>query len=218
MGALAGAISRAMTTPISVLTTRQQTSTANPKPGLFQTLLSIMRDEGVARLWRGLGPSLVLTVNPAITYGVFQRLRNLLLRLRARRAPTISPPPSLTRLETFLLGAVTKAIATVVTYPYIMAKVRLQWKPPSGVEAAAKGKGREGEGGAEDAEMVRYRDTWDVLRKVWRTDGFVGWYTGMPAQLLKAVLCQGILFVSKDVFTDATVTAFRMVYGMEKVA
>lgn len=33
----------------------------------------ILRDDGITGLWRGLKPSLVLTVNPAITYGVFER-------------------------------------------------------------------------------------------------------------------------------------------------
>lgn len=33
----------------------------------------ILREDGITGLWRGLKPSLVLTVNPAITYGVFER-------------------------------------------------------------------------------------------------------------------------------------------------
>lgn len=33
----------------------------------------IMRQDGITGFWRGLKPSLVLTVNPAITYGVYER-------------------------------------------------------------------------------------------------------------------------------------------------
>jgi adenine nucleotide transporter 17 len=33
----------------------------------------IMRRDGITGFWRGLKPSLVLTVNPAITYGVYER-------------------------------------------------------------------------------------------------------------------------------------------------
>lgn len=33
----------------------------------------ILREDGITGLWRGLKPSLVLTVNPAITYGVYER-------------------------------------------------------------------------------------------------------------------------------------------------
>jgi adenine nucleotide transporter 17 len=33
----------------------------------------IMKQDGITGFWRGLKPSLVLTVNPAITYGVYER-------------------------------------------------------------------------------------------------------------------------------------------------
>jgi hypothetical protein len=38
------------------------------------------------------------------------------------------PLPS--ALQLFLIGALAKCVATILTYPYIMAKVRLQWRPP----------------------------------------------------------------------------------------
>jgi hypothetical protein len=50
------------------------------------------------------------------------RLKEVLL---ARRQQGVLPA-KLTALESFALGAFCKSIATVVTYPYIMAKVRLQ--------------------------------------------------------------------------------------------
>jgi adenine nucleotide transporter 17 len=33
----------------------------------------IMKKDGITGFWRGLKPSLVLTINPAITYGVYER-------------------------------------------------------------------------------------------------------------------------------------------------
>ena len=50
------------------------------------------------------------------------RLKEVLLARRQQG----TLPPKLTALESFALGAFCKSIATVVTYPYIMAKVRLQ--------------------------------------------------------------------------------------------
>ena len=47
-----------------------------------------------------------------------------------------------------------------------MAKVKLQWKPPSGIKTLSK----------EDQEKIRYRSSWDVLTKVYRENGAVGWY------------------------------------------
>ncbi|KAJ3105541.1 ADP/ATP carrier protein [Phlyctochytrium bullatum] len=254
LGAVAGGISRTFTTPISVLTTRQQTTT--PPPPLTTALATLLREDGVLALWKGLGPSLVLTVNPAITYGLFERLKGLYVERLARRrarmataaggdAATVAAAAGavvLSTLETFLLGALTKALATVVTYPYIMAKVRLQWRPPKAEEldltplssasttpltvpsepastsspqpnptnAAAASKAHATEHRERLHEMVRYRGTWDVLRKVLATEGVVGLYAGMPAQLLKAVLCQGLLFVSKDEFQRLTLLLFSL--------
>ena len=37
-------------------------------------------------------------------------------------------------------------------------------------------------------------------RRVWRRNGLAGWYQGMGAQLVKAVLTQALLFMSKDQF------------------
>lgn len=42
----------------------------------------IYKQDGIPGFWRGLRPSLVLTVNPAITYGVFERESNSFLKCR----------------------------------------------------------------------------------------------------------------------------------------
>ena len=74
----------------------------------------IIAEEGVAGLWLGLGPSLVLTVNPAITYGVYERVKGIMLR-----AAGGSGEGSMTPWMTFLLGATSKTLATVVCTPSI---------------------------------------------------------------------------------------------------
>ncbi|KAJ3332135.1 ADP/ATP carrier protein [Blyttiomyces sp. JEL0837] len=211
LGALAGGISRTFITPISVVTTRQQTTTSsssNSHSQYFLTiLLKIARTEGIHKLWSGLPASLVLTINPAITYGLFERVKGLLLRYKLR----LGQKAVLTTIETFWVGAFTKALATVVTYPYIMAKVRLQWKPPAKIATKSpkyRNNGKE-QTIVEDFDSVHYKNALDVLIKVLKTEGVVGWYRGMNAQLLKAVLCQGILFVTKDYFTRATLKSFQ---------
>ena len=79
LGAVAGAIAQIFTIPVSVVTTRQQTQPKGDKKGLFDTGREVVGSEdGWTGLWRGLKASLVLVVNPAITYGAYQRLRNLM--------------------------------------------------------------------------------------------------------------------------------------------
>lgn len=75
-------------------------------------------------LWTGLKPGLVLTVNPAITYGVFERAKSWILS-EGREGG------KLTVGEAFWLGVFSKTLATVVTYPYIF------------VSAPAEGRKRE---------------------------------------------------------------------------
>lgn len=158
LGAIAGGISRAFTTPISVITTRLQ---AGSKQNLSSRDIwnQIWKDEGISGLWRGLNASLILTINPALTYGLFEQLKHYL-------------PKRPTPFQSFLIGAFTKSVATVVTYPYILAKTRLQ----AGRENSVLG----------------------CLLKVLKQDGIPGMYEGLNEQLSKSVLCQAILFALKD--------------------
>lgn len=88
LGAIAGALAQLFTTPLGVITTRQQTQTKNEKKGIMETAGEIINeDNGWTGLWSGFKASLVLVVNPAITYGSYQRLRVLLFPKRASLRP-----------------------------------------------------------------------------------------------------------------------------------
>lgn len=91
LGAVAGALAQIFTIPISVVTTRQQTQLKSEKKGMIETAKEIIDGpEGVAGLWRGIKASMVLVINPSITYGVYARLQTLLfpnkLKLAAHEA------------------------------------------------------------------------------------------------------------------------------------
>ena len=64
-------------------------------------------------LWLGLRPGLVLTVNPAITYGMFERVKSLLLTARGETNMNAKLSPWMA----FTVGAISKALATVVRAP-----------------------------------------------------------------------------------------------------
>jgi hypothetical protein len=79
LGAVAGAVAQLFTIPVAVVTTRQQTVSKHERKGLIATGQEVINSEdGWTGLWRGLKASLVLVVNPAITYGAYQRLRDQL--------------------------------------------------------------------------------------------------------------------------------------------
>ena len=88
LGAVAGAIAQIFTIPVSVVTTRQQTQPKGDKKGLIDTGREVVNSEdGWTGLWRGLKASLVLVVNPAITYGAYQRLKDFFFSRRTSLKP-----------------------------------------------------------------------------------------------------------------------------------
>ena len=88
LGAAAGAIAQVFTIPVAVITTRQQTQPKDDKKGLLDTGREVVNSEdGWSGLWRGLKASLVLVINPAITYGAYQRLRLLMFPRKVNLRP-----------------------------------------------------------------------------------------------------------------------------------
>ena len=77
--------------------------------------------------------------------------------------------------QLFLLGALVKIIATTLTYPYIMAKVRLQ---------IDQGKS--------------FKGILDVWSQVFVSAGMTGLFAGLSAQLTKSVLTNAIHFTAKE--------------------
>lgn len=79
LGAVSGAVAQLFTIPVAVITTRQQTQPKGEKKGLIETGREVVDSEdGWSGLWRGLKASLILVVNPAITYGAYQRLKDVI--------------------------------------------------------------------------------------------------------------------------------------------
>jgi hypothetical protein len=88
LGAIAGAVAQLCTIPVAVVTTRQQTQPKGEKKGMLDTAREVIEGEdGVSGLWRGLKASLVLVVNPAITYGAYERLKDTLFPGRSNLRP-----------------------------------------------------------------------------------------------------------------------------------
>lgn len=88
LGAIAGALAQLFTIPIATTTTRQQTQRRHEKKSMLGTAREIVESEdGWTGLWRGLKASLVLVVNPSITYGAYQRLRTMVFPNAVNLAP-----------------------------------------------------------------------------------------------------------------------------------
>lgn len=89
------------------------------KLSILQTVQHILATDGPLGLMRGLGPALVLVINPVIQYTVFEQLKNNLVKRRtaALRAAggAVAAAAVLTDLDFFLLGALSKFSKGVTT-------------------------------------------------------------------------------------------------------
>lgn len=83
-------------------------------------ITEIVSEEGPTGLWLGIKPALILTANPAITYGVYERVKGILLLAQEKASGASSK--KLSPWTAFLLGAVSKSLATVVSFTLFLQK------------------------------------------------------------------------------------------------
>ncbi|XP_053381876.1 peroxisomal membrane protein PMP34-like [Mercenaria mercenaria] len=77
--------------------------------GIIDCLRKIVKNEGVFALWNGTKPSLILTSNPAIQFMVYETVKRYFQKKLHQN--------ELSGLLYFIIGAISKTVATVVTYP-----------------------------------------------------------------------------------------------------
>ena len=157
-----------------------------------------------ARLYSGVGASLLLTVNPAIQHTCFEQARRRViggLRRRAarRNGGVVSGAKKIAELsvsDAFVLGAASKAVATFITYPLVRAKVLA--KAPERRDVSRKRRDASRKGAPPPAERHRGKSLPAVMRGVVETEGAAGLYKGLQAQLLKTVLVAAFSLTVKE--------------------
>ncbi|KAK0468345.1 mitochondrial carrier domain-containing protein [Desarmillaria tabescens] len=192
--------------PIWVVQTSQAVRTLNqgssdasgrPKrPGFIETIRGILAKDGIGAFWRGIGPALVLVMNPVIQYTVFEQLKNILIARRTtklRLAGAAAVTAVLSDWDFFFLGAISKLIATASTYPYIVIKSRMQ---------------------AGHSSALGYKSTLDGLLTILREEGIHGLYKGVGSKLTQSVLTAAILFAGQrriyEITKKALLTANKL--------
>ena len=207
-GAIAGSATVMLTNPIWVVNTRMTArksesdeqglpgAKSTKTPSTIGTFLSIIRDEGPARLFAGVMPALVLVINPILQYTVFEQLKNMLEKKR-RVTPT----------DAFYLGALGKLMATSITYPYITVKSRMH----------VAGKDRPKEDMLTSFCRIIKEDGWaglyggkQVLYEYLIVFGFLC-VIGIGPKVTQSVITAAFLFAFKDALYAMTVNARRKI-------
>ncbi|KAK0190966.1 mitochondrial carrier domain-containing protein [Armillaria mellea] len=205
-GLIAGSATTIISNPIWVVQTSQAVRTLNegssnasgrPKrPGFMETVRGILAKDGIRAFWRGIGPALVLVMNPVIQYTVFEQLKNTLIARRTaklRLAGAVAATAILSDWDFFFLGAISKLIATASTYPYIVIKSRMQ---------------------AGHSSALGYKSTLDGLLTILQEESIHGLYKGVGSKLTQSVLTAAILFAGQrriyEITKKALLTASKL--------
>ncbi|OBA24065.1 mitochondrial carrier [Metschnikowia bicuspidata var. bicuspidata NRRL YB-4993] len=203
LGALAAAISQLFTMPIGVITTQQQTDKEHRS--LYQLAREIYVHDGVHGFWKGLKVSLVLCINPSITYGSYERLKQIFFENKEFLGP----------LESFSLGMCAKSLATLSTQPLIVSKAMLQKKVAK--KTAAKDSGSVETETPDHDDDIHFNSFVEALAHLWQTEKIRGLYKGVAPQLLKGVIVQGMLFMFKDQLDLLFLAFLRMLKARKKL-
>lgn len=78
----------------------------------------IAKTEGIPALWAGAMPSLILVTNPAIQFMIYEMLK--------RRLTKLSGNNQIKGSTALLLGAISKSLSTILTYPLQVVQSKLR--------------------------------------------------------------------------------------------
>jgi len=195
IASLAGVVNVLATCPLWVANTRlklQSKKAAHERKytGLFDCLVKISQEEGIVTLWSGVVASLMLVSNPTINHVVYDKVKAVFIKqAQARGRKTLTP------VEIFTAGAIAKALATIMTYPVQLAQSRQRSgghghaPPPKKEEPDTKA------GVKPPPTREAYRNMFEVLARVYKNDGILGWFSGLEVKLLQTVLTAAFHFL-----------------------
>ncbi|KAG0238834.1 hypothetical protein BGX31_003160 [Mortierella sp. GBA43] len=253
LGAEAGILSRFFTNPIHVVTTRQQvmgkelleyqqkggagsSSLSGKGSGTTESRISarsiireIYAQDGILGFWAGYAPTVILSINPSITYFLFETIKktivsrqteSLLAKNKNPSKSLLAAAASLTSLQIFFFSACSKAIASFLTYPLILTKTKLQTKSEEEEEEEEQQADEEAAIGDNNNTSMKQRKPRgfngisDVIRTVVKDKGIAGLYTGCQGQVIKGFFSFGLMYMIKDRVVAWMLTLFLAVHNM----
>ncbi|XP_060945482.1 peroxisomal membrane protein PMP34 [Limanda limanda] len=203
VGITAGIVNVLVTTPLWVVNTRlklqgskfrnEDIRTTN-YASILDAFAQIVRQEGVGALWNGTFPSLLLVLNPAIQFMIYEGLKRHLKK---------GVPRELSSIEVFLIGALAKAVATTATYPLQTIQSILRF-------------GQYSRSTDESKILSSLRSIKLLLLNRVRKYGMLGLFKGLEAKLLQTVLTAALMFLLYEKITSCTFSAMGLSHNNHK--
>ncbi|XP_051994477.1 peroxisomal membrane protein PMP34 isoform X1 [Xyrauchen texanus] len=191
IGIAAGVVNVLVTTPLWVVNTRLKLQGAKFRnediqpthyKGIMDAFAQIIQQEGVGALWNGTFPSLLLVMNPAVQFMIYEGLKRQLMRGVHRE---------LSSMEVFFIGAIAKAIATTITYPLQTVQSVLRF-------------GQHGQPREQSKLLNSLRSVMYLLINRVGMWGVLGLFKGLEAKLLQTVLTAALMFLLYEKIASAT--------------
>ncbi|KAJ5759180.1 hypothetical protein N7520_006336 [Penicillium odoratum] len=195
IGVIAGAASKLFTTPLANIVTRKQTAArkgSGDEKSTGDIAAQIRNEKGLAGFWSGYSASLILTLNPSITLFLNELLKRALLPRAKREKPSAA--------VTFLLAALSKSVASSITYPFSLAKTRAQ---ALGDESPKQAQGKT----ILSALMPQIIS--NVLN-IAHAEGISALYAGLPGEVMKGFFSHGFTMLAKDAVYGSIIKSYYL--------
>jgi len=131
-----------------------------------------------------------------VQYTVFDQLKQRIIQRQRRKnggSADDNSQVALSAFSAFLLGAVSKSIATVLTYPLIRCKVMIQAADPDEDDESER-----------PSKSRAPKTMLGALHAIWSKEGIPGFFKGLHAQILKTVLSSALLLMIKEKISKFT--------------
>eukprot|EP00928_Gymnodinium_smaydae_P018042 TRINITY_DN16873_c0_g1_i1.p1 TRINITY_DN16873_c0_g1~~TRINITY_DN16873_c0_g1_i1.p1 ORF type:complete len:304 (+),score=41.87 TRINITY_DN16873_c0_g1_i1:45-956(+) len=159
----------------------------NPKKSVSDIVSDMLSENGLRGIYAGVVPSIILCMKPALQLAMFEAMKSRLLRSRRARSMTLLDGAALSVGEAFFTGALARALATIMVFPYMRAKFALK----AGLGAASRSSG------SDNAVVGLHRAMLWVVRQ----QGFKGLYVGLYQELVRATMSAALLMAIRERLT-----------------
>jgi solute carrier family 25 (mitochondrial folate transporter), member 32 len=177
---VSGTLITLSTNPIWVLKTRMLSSDKGSE-GAYESMWhgarQVFKNEGLRGFYRGVGVSLLGNSHGAVQFAVYEPLKNVWRRYLAPEQHEIKgggQQEKLGNTATLVISGSAKIVAGTVTYPYQVIRSRLQTYHSE----PRFGKGIRG-----------------VASKIWREEGWRGFYRGLGTNVLRVLPATWVTFL-----------------------